>query len=126
MIIPCLLHLLKLHSFWLNAPKQTVFENYDQVRIEFSAINYESPKSTQYRYRLNGGMWQLTTNPFVEYNALPAKKYRFDVQAKKVNSTWSNTESYQFETKAPWYFQWWAITLEIFLFCITSDMDCQN
>lgn len=100
----------------LIPPKTKTFTDAEKIRMDFSAINYESPKSTVYRYRLNKDTWQTTTNPFVEYNALPANHYQFDIQAKKVNSVWGPSHTFRFQTKAAWYFQWWAIAIEILLF----------
>lgn len=99
-------------------PKRETYKDSEQIRLAFSAINYESPKSTIYRYRLNDEKWLTTTNPFVEYNALAAGKYQFEVQAKKINSNWGPSHVFSFHTIAPWYLRWWAVILELSLFIL--------
>lgn len=108
--------LSKAPTLFFQIPNKIQFTNTEKIRLDFSALNYESPNSTQYRYRLNNRKWQYTTNSFIEYNALTADEYHFEIQAKKTNSVWSVPQRFHFRTVAPWYLHPVVIFLEVLLF----------
>lgn len=88
----------------------------DKIKIDFHAINFETPSSTQYQYRLNKGDWRQTLNPYVEYNALKNGSYHFEVRARKMNSGWSTPVSVYFKVIPPWYLHWIAYVFYISAF----------
>ena len=92
------------------------FSQTEKISIAFQAINFETPSSTTYQYRLDGGAWQYTQNQYVEYNALSAGNHSFQVRAKKLNSSWSESQTLSFKVVPPWYLHWIAFVFYISLF----------
>lgn len=67
--------------------------NYDEnaLRISFCGIAYRLQGHVSYRYRLKGHSdeWQLTDQNAVQFAALEAGEYSFEVQAQNENGVWS-------------------------------------
>lgn len=88
------------------------------VNIQFKGISFLHDDRIEYRYRLLNleDNWIYTnnySNTSVNYRNLSTGNYTFQVQAKNEVSGWSETESFSFVIKKPWYTQWWVILLGI-------------
>lgn len=97
----------------------SVFQLGERVRIDFYAINFETPSSTLYQYRLDGGEWLNTKAHYVEYNALTSGKHQFELKVKKLNSNWSSLAEISFEMIPPWYLHWVAYLFYLALFVLS-------
>ncbi len=78
--------------------------------LEFSALNHST--TTRYRYRLDGMDRQWNDGGrgqrIVTYNALPAREYRFHVQASNHRGEWNEVGlSLPIEILPPWWDQTW-------------------
>ena len=82
------------------------------VGFEFVGIDYESPQSNQYAYKLEGfdEDWVFPGNRnYATYTNLPPGRYRLKVRAANADAVWS-TEAAELSlrVKGPWYLTWWA------------------
>lgn len=77
--------------------KNLVFqpEQHD-VYIDFKAINFSSPRSIKYKYKLNEDKWIETENDFLNFISLKHGKYNLQIMAKIQNSDWSKPYSLAF------------------------------
>jgi ligand-binding sensor domain-containing protein len=85
--------------------------------IIFEAVALREPNTVQYRYRFNSTQdWQYAThsNNTVSLAQLQAGSYRFEVQARHLNSAWSKSDTINFKI----YPFWWQTTW-FWLFCTT-------
>ncbi|MEQ9717907.1 MAG: two-component regulator propeller domain-containing protein [Balneola sp.] len=92
--------------------------NYDQnyVEIAYSGINFTAPNQVVYEYKMEGvdPAWQRTTDRVVKYPSLPNGEYSFTVHARNTNGSWSDEKTeITFLVYAPFWMQWWFITLVI-------------
>lgn len=103
--------------------------SYDQnfLTFEFSALNYQNPSQTYYRYQLEGidNDWRETTiggqnenessNGIlkISYTNLPHGKYKLKVLASNNNRKWSGSVS---ELNITILAPWWKTTLAYILF----------
>ncbi len=64
--------------------------------IDFSALSYSSPATTEYAYKMDGLDYQWTyikTNRRAYFTELPAGKYTFKVKAANAQGKWSKHET---------------------------------
>lgn len=87
-------------SFWEN-----------NLNIDFFTINYRMNGRIPYRYRLDGGEWQLTQNRSVNFSALSPGERLFEVQSQNEDGAWSETTVYRFTIRPPWWATWWFRSL---------------
>jgi signal transduction histidine kinase/ligand-binding sensor domain-containing protein len=83
--------------------------------VEFAGFNYAAPRTTRYRYRLDGLDQQWTEvsseQRFATYTTLPAGAYSFRVEAAMSRGSWSpNSASLRIEILPPWWRTWWFRT----------------
>ncbi len=87
----------------------------NKVEIVYSALNFESPKKTKFRVRLEGidEDWVYVQNRTTTYyDFLPDGDYVFHVSAIGPDGQWSNkTASLNFTVLPPFYKTWWFIGL---------------
>ena len=86
-------------SFWEN-----------NVSIHFVTLNYKLLGKILYRFRVDNGQWQTTTNTTVNFPSLPPGIRRFEVQSKNEDGIWSKSASLSFYIAPPWWETWWAIS----------------
>jgi len=111
-----------------NLPVNLELEyNQNQISFNFIGINYYSPESISYQYRLIGFEtdWQPTTQRTeASYSNLPPGKYIFEIKALtgKINTTEIMAE-YTFIIKPPFWEKWWFYLGEfgiLFIFLLVS------
>jgi len=90
------------------------------VYIDFRAINYSSPGSVIYKYKLNEDKWLETKNDFLNFISLKHGKYHLQIMAKTQNSDWSKPHSLAF-TIMPRFVEtiWFEFTIISFLVTVT-------
>ncbi len=76
------------------------------VNFNFSAPFYDEPDKTRYSFYLEGidNDWTpWVSNNYKEYTSLPGGSYIFRVKAKNIYGVQSNTLSFPFIIKPPWF-----------------------
>lgn len=95
---------------------------YDQnhLSFDFFAINFSNPESVKYKWKLAGfdENWSpASTEHSIVYSNISPGKYIFLVKACNEDGIWNKVpQKIRFEIKAPFWLQWWFITLEIIVF----------
>jgi ligand-binding sensor domain-containing protein len=95
---------------------------YDQnhLSFDFFAINFSNPESVKYKWKLAGfdENWSpASTEHNIVYSNISPGKYIFLVKACNEDGIWNKVpQKIRFEIKAPFWLQWWFITLEIIVF----------
>lgn len=73
-----------------NNYKNLLFEpEQNSVYIEFAAMNFSSPGSVKYKYKLKD-QWVETDYNFLSFTSLNSGKYNIEIAAKAQNTEWSN------------------------------------
>jgi hypothetical protein len=78
--------------------------------INFEAVALREPNTVQYRYRFSAAQeWQYVNhnNNSVSLSQLQAGAYRFEVQARHLNSSWSTSDSLAFTVHPFWWQTTW-------------------
>ncbi len=76
------------------------------IRFAFNATSFTNPHNIQYRYRLQGlsDRWVETNHSFVQYTALSAGQYTFQVQASAAKrQQYGEPVAYSFYIPLPYY-----------------------
>ncbi|MBN2683244.1 MAG: SpoIIE family protein phosphatase [Bacteroidales bacterium] len=85
---------------------------YDQnhITFDFIGINWTRPDKILYKYILEGvdKEWSpLTNKTEATFSNLSHGKYSFKVKAVSNDNIWSETLTYNFVIKPPWWLTWW-------------------
>lgn len=88
--------------------------NENTIKFWFYGINYENWE-TQFRYRLHGfqNNWVNTNERNVEFIDLSAGNYTFELQAKKGEQMWGDSQQIKFKIAPPFWETYWFIGLVI-------------
>ena len=107
---------VRLYDAELNAARfadDTPF-NWDQnyFKFDFVGTNPYAAEKVTYRYRLSGidRDWVASTEPLVQYTALPPGRYQFEVAAANGWGVWSEPAALAFRISPPLWKTWWFIT----------------
>lgn len=84
----------------------------NQLTFQFASLDYDSPESNQYKYKLTGVNQNWVTadeSRIANYSNLGVGKYVFEVMGSNSNGVW-NEEVTQLEISIypPWWRTWWA------------------
>jgi len=83
--------------------------------ITFAGLDYLSPQTTRYRYRLVGleQQWNEVGSDqrHATYTALPAGRYTLRVQAARSRGPWNKGATLAIEILPPWWETWWLRTI---------------
>jgi signal transduction histidine kinase/DNA-binding response OmpR family regulator/ligand-binding sensor domain-containing protein len=86
--------------------------NKNYLRFEFSAMLFNQPQKTRYRYQLVGadaGWIENGTNNIASYAALRPGKYTLKLNATDNNGIWSDSiKEIVIRINPPFWFTWWA------------------
>jgi two-component sensor histidine kinase len=82
--------------------------------VSFSALNFSSPGSINYRYKLDGD-WIETENDFVNLMSLPPGEYKLQLAAKVINGEWGKPAVLNFNV-LPGFFEsiWFKLLIGLF------------
>ncbi len=97
-----------------NLPANAAFpHNINQLTFSWSGLHTRNPEKLLYSYFLEG-QDRSWSPPIKENKAsyinLPPGGYTFKVRAVNGIGIWSDTASYAFTVRAPWYWSWWSKT----------------
>jgi ligand-binding sensor domain-containing protein len=90
--------------------------DYGDLFIRFSALNFASPGSVRYRYKL-GGDWVETENDFINLLSLSPGKYKLEVQARDMNGSWGKSAEIKFSV-LPGFFESTLFKVLVILFFV--------
>jgi signal transduction histidine kinase/ligand-binding sensor domain-containing protein len=88
--------------------------NQNYVAFEFVSVSFQQENAILYQYILEGldKSWcNFTDRRYVGYNSLPPGKYIFKVRAKSEEGILSQTASFTFVIRPPFYKTWWFMLL---------------
>lgn len=93
------------------ANKPTITNNWQSIRINYSAISFGQQSTLEYSYRLKG--FEKTWSPWSdktekEYTNLLEGNYTFEVKVRNNFGNESSITSYSFSILPPWYRTIWA------------------
>lgn len=89
--------------------KNLVFErSQNNIGIDISAINFSSPSTIKYRYKLKDS-WIDSENHYLNFSSLEYGKYNLQISARTQNSDWSKPYYLSFEilprfTETLWFY----------------------
>jgi signal transduction histidine kinase len=91
------------------------------VTVNFAGLNFSSPGSVLYKYKLNGE-WAETGNDFLSLASLPAGEYELQIFAKTRNGGWGRPAILDF-TIRPGFFEsiWFKVIIAVF-FLVTGPL----
>lgn len=112
---------LLLHHFYVNGSEtnplsNSVFShNENNIKINYSLIDYRGVKYTKVYYKLNNSEWIETKakNKELLFTALEPNKYNIQLKAINYRGYESNYIKLQFTIKPPFYKTWWFISIII-------------
>lgn len=91
--------------------------NENFIEMKFSALDYDTPQHTHYRYRLEGvdKTWNLTSEPTgictASYTSLTPGTYTLQVQAAMGSTPWGAAAEWQITVEPPLWKTWWAYAI---------------
>ncbi len=96
--------IVKINNVKINERDTSVFGTYKlesnqrNIKFDFGGILFNKPSSIQYKYMLSGldSDWVFTKNATAQYPSLPPGQYSFLLQAKSINSRWSELKKVEF------------------------------
>ena len=67
------------------------------LQINYIAVNFSSPQSVKYSYKLNDNDWTETSHDFLNFILLKHGKYNLQIRAKSQNSEWGEPYTLNFK-----------------------------
>ncbi len=101
--------------------EQTLPAHFNSFLFRYASPSYGIQEHMQYSYRLEGydKVWSAWGNETEKaYTNLPNGTYTFHVRAKNNLSEESETASYSFVIRPPWYKSIWAVGIYVFVFLL--------
>lgn len=95
----------------------TISDNYSQLTIYFSGINYSNPERTTFSYKIGElqNHWiELNKQNFVTLIGLSPGTYHLQVKAANEDGIWSEPKELILEFLPKWYQTWWFYFLIAF------------
>lgn len=107
-----------------NLPFKPSFSHkINQFTLEWNGIHWSEPRDLQYTYLLEGKdrAWSpLIRENKITYRDLRPGEYTFKIRAVASNGRWSDTASYFFSIRPPWWQTVWAYLL--YFVCILAGL----
>ncbi len=109
---------------WYPVPENLELPyGHNHLTFNYVGINFKSQNKILYRYMMDGleDKWTPTT-PKTEavYGNLPPGTYTLNVKALNKDGVWSNSFTYAFTIRPPWWQTWWFRILAAVLFLLGS------
>lgn len=102
-----------------NYPKNLELPyNYNHLTFKFAGIDWSSPHSIQYSYKIDGldETWSIPVSENkADYRNIPSGNYTFNVMAIGKSGQWSKPLQYSFSIAPPWWLSMWAIIAYVIL-----------
>lgn len=106
----------------LSAAEQSISPGHNSFAFQYAGLSYAAPSKVRYRYILEGfdKQWtQAGSRRIAYYTNLPARHYRFRVQAANNDGVWNEAgASLSFYVKPPFYRRLWFLLLAVL--CIAA------
>jgi len=100
--------------------KNLVFEPEQRdVSIELKALNFSSPGSVKFEYKLNNG-WIATDYDFLNFLSLKNGTYNLQIRARAQNTGWSKPFLLTFRVRPQFFETIWFDLLLITIFMVTT------
>ncbi len=100
---------------YTNLPVAPVFPyKMNHLTLHWSGVQMSAPHKVRYSYFLDGKghSWSpLVREQQIAYQDLRPGRYTFRLRAVGGNGKWSDTASYAFTIRPPWWQAWWAYLL---------------
>ena len=95
----------------------------NDLRFDFSAMNYSNPQKIIYMYKLEGydRDWIIRDGHerYANYTNLPYGKYQFKVKASNTKGLWNeNSTTLYIQIKKPYALRWWAFSIYMLIFLL--------
>lgn len=104
-------------SKWTQIPENICLRHDNNyLTFYFTAITQDHPWKTKYQYKIDqtDNDWSAwSTDNTAHYSHLHPGKYTLSVKAKDYLGNQSETITYSFEIRNPWWFSWWMKSLYI-------------
>ncbi len=92
---------------------------YDQnnIKIKFTAIDYQHPKDILYAYQMEGvnNNWVTSMTNEAQYPIIAEGSHLFKVKAKSINSDWSDPIEMKINIAKPFWKTWWFLIIAVFI-----------
>ncbi len=102
-----------------HAPSFPYYQNY--LTFQWSGIHWAAPDRVRYKYLLEGQdqAWSTSTaESEITFTNLDPGNYTLHVRAIGKSGKWSETLSYSFVIRFPWWQTWWAYALYLGTFLV--------
>lgn len=107
-------------SLYSSNDKLILQPEQNNIFISFTALNFSSPNSIRFKYKLNDGEWIETENNFLRFSSLKHGDYNLQLAAKIQNSDWGKINSLAFTIKPRFTETRWFELLIILFFSSIS------
>ncbi|MBN8702623.1 MAG: SpoIIE family protein phosphatase [Bacteroidetes bacterium] len=100
-----------LSNFYYQPQNLILPYHYNDITIEFTAIEPAKPFAVNYQWMLDGqdDNWQpVSKETKVHYGNLREGAYTFKLKCQSPDGIWSEPISYRFKVQPPFYRTWWA------------------
>jgi ligand-binding sensor domain-containing protein/serine phosphatase RsbU (regulator of sigma subunit)/PAS domain-containing protein len=90
----------------------------NNISFSFDGVWLKNPEKLSFRYKLEGfeEKWNFSNEgKVINYNNLDAGSYKFIVQAKNEEGSWSGERIYEFTVLAPLWKKWWFWVLVVLI-----------
>ena len=102
-------------SMGKNLPINPEFPHHiNKLSFTWSCMYGSSPDKIMYSYLMEGQdrSWSpLVNDTKITFRGMRPGSYTFKVRAVSNNNIWSDTVTYPFTIRSPWYLSWWAYSL---------------
>lgn len=92
------------------------------VSVNFKALNFSSPGSVRYQYKLDDNKWKDTHDDFLNFLSLKNGNYKLLIRAKTQNGYWSNPAPVSFEVKPRFSETIWFKFLMLIIVALVSSL----
>ncbi|HMR41359.1 MAG TPA: two-component regulator propeller domain-containing protein, partial [Ignavibacteria bacterium] len=88
-------------SLYLSSGNYVFKPDKNHIQIDFNAINFSSPASVSYQYKINNEWIDISTD-HINFSLLEKGDYKLEIRGKAINSQWGNPEVISF-TVLPYF-----------------------
>ena len=98
-------------------PEYSLDYSQNNIKIKFTAIDYQHPKDILYAYQMEGvnSNWVSTNSNEAQYPVIAEGAHLFKVKAKSINSDWSDPIEMKINIAKPFWKTWWFRILVVLL-----------
>ncbi len=113
----CRLENLLMNGSKISQQRNVFSSSENNFTFELAGLSFKDEESITYEFFMKGLENDFVASSGKEHKAvyqnLPAGKYEFVYRAKSKDNIWSNSQTYRFVIRKPFYATWWFITLMV-------------